>query len=390
MMKKLAIFLTAFILFVTMQPFQSKAAWSNTFYDVYVENQHYSNILYLAEKNIIKGYTMTEKYDGSSYSYQMFKPSNNVTNSQVATMLVRALDLGNTKYTNPGYKDITTKHSAYKEIAIATKLGFFPKSTYFNPNKPITREVMAYALTKAFNLNGTSSVEFKDVSPSTTYYSAIQALAANNITTGDNGLFKPKKNLTRAQFASFLTRALVPEARPTNNSYNYNQKLVPTNYGSSYTYKETYEGYSFKFDFDSVYNNNRYEDMHMTIMEGVLEDLMPRIEYYEDQERFTISANMGNAGASLTLPYPFKTGTTYQYKADHYDSDVQHKVKVVTTNGLYKVGGNIYKDVIIVTEEIYFEDSSYPMYATFMFRKSMGLLHMFTEAGEYDLVKIVN
>jgi hypothetical protein len=68
---------------------------------------------------------------------------------------------------------------------------------------------MAYALVKAFNLKGSYYEEFKDVPSTHPYFSYIDTLAANRITTGvGDGRFLPNNSVTRTSYSVFIARAL--------------------------------------------------------------------------------------------------------------------------------------------------------------------------------------
>lgn len=380
-MKKSLTILLLLILCLSIKAPSSYAEWDLEFKDLPPNNPHYSNIYYLADLGIIKG-----------YSDFTFKPSNYVTKRQVAVMLVRALDLEHEKYSDPGFKDVTKKDSAYKEISIATQKGFFFKSAYFKPDEYITRESMAFALTKAFKLTGTSTTTFLDVPKNHSAYLSIQALAANNITTGSNGKFNPKDKLTRAQFASFLTRAMLPAARPSNTIYNYGYGLVPTKYGSTYIYSRDYEMSNNLYIFNSVYDHSRFiENSRTTIMDGFYNsdtDLTLRIEYFENFTRFNISVSMPYVGAELELKYPIKEGMKYTKRGiDQFGNNAKWDYTVRTTNGIYKAGGKIYTKVVIVDELKYLDGDS-PLYTTYYLVKDLGLVAFDTEVGSFNLISV--
>lgn len=155
-------------------------------------------INYLSGIGIINGFT-----DGS------FKPNVSVTRGQTAIMLVRALGINTANRPNPGFKDLSPKHSAYKYIAALVDEGLYPKGVNYAPDKPLKREEMARMLVRAYSLKGNKNVTFKDVPKSYWAHPYISVLAENGITTGySNGTFKPKEEVTRGQFSVFLSRAL--------------------------------------------------------------------------------------------------------------------------------------------------------------------------------------
>ncbi|WP_249685301.1 S-layer homology domain-containing protein, partial [Bacillus velezensis] len=83
------------------------------------------------------------------------------------------------------------------------------KGQEFKPSAFVTREEMSSILSRAFELSGLSSVQFKDVTPNDWAYSSVQALVKNEIVFGiADGTFQPERFLTRAEFAVMRARFL--------------------------------------------------------------------------------------------------------------------------------------------------------------------------------------
>lgn len=177
------------------------------FSDVAPQNSHHVNILKLSDQHIINGYS-----DGR------FRPNAKVTNRQAALMLARALQLPVTNVKAPKFKDVSKNDSAYAEIAAATAAGLFPDGDKFNPNSFISRASMARALQRAFNVQrGSQTYGIKDVPSSHWAYQYIMPLVTTGISTGyADKTFKPAEGVTRAQFASFLNRALTYKSTDKN------------------------------------------------------------------------------------------------------------------------------------------------------------------------------
>lgn len=385
-MKKLLSIIAITALFCVGNGLAAQATWSYHFSDFNDQNPHHDSIYYLAEKGIIKGYTVTEYGE----TYQEFRPNKHVTNAHVARMLVRALKLENERYVDPGFKDVPKSHDAYKEIAIATSYGFFEKGGLFKPNEPMTRERVALTLTKGFNLTGKSTLQFKDVPETSAYYDAIQALASNNITIGDNGNFSPKKNVTRGQFASFLTRTILPETRPTNDVYDQNSGLLPTNYGSTYVYHEFFEGDEIPYVLDSVYDFSKDDSYKVTRVDGFTEfeegeSEYSLIEYYEDADKFSVLFKPAYGNERLSINFPIKANTSQT--RTYYDYELQESItettKVMTTNGIFKAGDTIYTDVIVIEVK---KSTDYDP-TTFYLAKDVGVLAVWPGSGYYELAK---
>jgi hypothetical protein len=91
-----------------------------------------------------------------------------------------------------------------------------PVNDLYCPDRAVTREQMATFLTRALDLPAGSAV-FTDTAGSV-HEANISALAAAGITQGCNppvnDMFCPDKSVTRAQMATFLTRALNLDASP--------------------------------------------------------------------------------------------------------------------------------------------------------------------------------
>lgn len=147
----------------------------------------------------------------------LYCPSATVTREQMASFLVRGLDLpaGSAVFT-----DIAeSPHAA--DIATLATAGITrgcnpPVNDQFCPSATVTREQMASFLVRALDLPAGSAV-FSDVGDSV-HISDIGALASAGITKGcnppDNDMFCPQDPVTREQMASFLARALGLDTAP--------------------------------------------------------------------------------------------------------------------------------------------------------------------------------
>ncbi|MDT8858827.1 S-layer homology domain-containing protein [Alkalihalobacillus sp. MEB130] len=173
---------------------------SGQYHDVPNSFWAYNEIKRLGESEIINGY--------NDYT---FRPNNEITRSQVARLLARALNLKPTNYSGD-FNDVNPNTSGYEEIQAVVDAGLFlgDSNGNFRPNDRFTRAHIAIVFDRAFNLPETvSAAGFTDVSSSSNAYDAIQRLAASGITTGhSDNTFRPNNSTTRAQLAVFLHRAL--------------------------------------------------------------------------------------------------------------------------------------------------------------------------------------
>ncbi|RSL33633.1 hypothetical protein D7Z54_10005 [Salibacterium salarium] len=170
-----------------------------TFSDVSKDYWAAGPIEYLAEQNIINGYN-----DGT------YRPSAELKRSQAASIMVRAFDLNRDNRANPGFSDVDSDFHAYKDIATVAEEDIISgDGSEFRPNDDLTRAQMAMILVRAFDLEESEPADtFEDVDSDYWAYEAIETLAAHDIGKGSDGAFNPGDPVTRAQFATFMERAM--------------------------------------------------------------------------------------------------------------------------------------------------------------------------------------
>ncbi len=162
------------------------------------------HIGYLANKNQIAGYL-----DGSYKPYQV------ITRAEAATLLGRALKYDGTQ-TNTIFKDVSNDSfaSGYIQKAVEADIITGYDDGTFKPDKTVSRAEMAILISKAFQLPTSSSTQntFSDVSPSMAAYAYILPTIEAKVTKGySDGTFRPYENMTRSEFAAFLTRVQTDE-----------------------------------------------------------------------------------------------------------------------------------------------------------------------------------
>lgn len=177
---------------------------SAAFTDVNPSDSHTQNIEKLVELGYIKGFQ-----DGT------FKPYNNVTRGQVAKIFARILkDWG---YEAPedkvAFTDIPLDHKDQELVEAAAMVKYYGimtgKNGVLNPNANITREQMAKVIVETFGLQKPEGfvsqiTDLDQADP--TFREYIQILEANGVTTVKE--YKPKANVSRAAFATFVVRAM--------------------------------------------------------------------------------------------------------------------------------------------------------------------------------------
>jgi|GEM_PF-1401301 len=136
-----------------------------------------------------------------------FCPKGEVTRGQMASFLTRALDLPSTSR-DYFSDDNTNKHHSNINALAASGITVGCGGTRFCPDGTVTREQMATFLVRALNLPPTSRDYYSDDNDSI-HEARINALAASDITRGCSDItFCPSGAVLREQMAAFLRRAL--------------------------------------------------------------------------------------------------------------------------------------------------------------------------------------
>jgi N-acetylmuramoyl-L-alanine amidase len=108
------------------------------------------------------------------------------------------------------FYDLDSTHRAYPEVSYLAG-GKIVNGTggYFYPNREVTRAEAATMLGRALNLNGTKRVTwFKDVDSSSFASGYIQSAAEKSIISGyQDGTFRPDNKVTRGEMALLINRA---------------------------------------------------------------------------------------------------------------------------------------------------------------------------------------
>jgi hypothetical protein len=152
-----------------------------------------------------------------------FCPDEPVTRGQVASFLVRALDLPPATGEDAFTDDDTSPHEADINALVAagiTKGCNPPDNTMFCADRPITRGEMAAFLVRGFGYEMPSGADTFTDDDYSVFEGQIEALAAAGITSGcGETVFCPERPIRRKNLAVFLVRALhlqpiVPPIRP--------------------------------------------------------------------------------------------------------------------------------------------------------------------------------
>lgn len=161
------------------------------------------------------------------YSDNTFKPSKNITIAEASTILVRLMGKVNEskEYTKSDLPGLKATDWFYNTICYLDAFGYFDSFDKFDANRPITRAEFVSMIIEAKRLGeSTSTLEFNDVPKDYKYANAIKSAVASGLVTGyDGNVFKPEKEITRAEVVVVINRAL--GVAETANLFYRNKKL---------------------------------------------------------------------------------------------------------------------------------------------------------------------
>lgn len=241
-----------------------------TFYDVEnSRNSHTEAIQYLNNLNVYDYKT------GNQFNFS--KPVSRAEVSKILQTILSndpALSIPKVRSYNGKFKDVTNSTPFAKEIIWAYESGIFDGDEYgnFNPDQPVKRSHLSKILVESLKLNGGKQVSFKDVSKSSWYYDYVNILASSGITTGnEQNQFLPNNNVTSAQMATFLYRALIfkttgEAVSPPTPPATEKPDAATTMYNSEYDFAWKQTGKNLEFELEGV-DNNKIVARYMTKQE---------------------------------------------------------------------------------------------------------------------------
>ncbi len=198
------------------------------------------------------------------YSDNSFRPNEQVTRSQFATMLVKSLGL-ETKSKTQTFKDVPAKRWDFKAVEAAKAyLTGYKKSDgklYFYGERSAVREDMAVALVKALELTvvsdgGELEKVFDDYeSISENLRDFVYTAYKEGIMFGSDGKFNPQGSLTRAEAAALLEKLIEKTEKVVIDDEIIDEDKVVLGDDSDATLSNLkYDGMSVKdFDKDDTY-----------------------------------------------------------------------------------------------------------------------------------------
>lgn len=149
----------------------------------------------------------------TGYQDGTFRPDGNVTRAEFVTMVNKIID-----YDGKGtieFDDVKSDDWFYDQVRIAQEIGYISgySATEFGPNDNITREQAAAILARIQYLKADSEAanKFTDNTDISSWaVGSVGAASSNGFIKGHNdGSFKPKDNLSRAEAVTMLDNVLL-------------------------------------------------------------------------------------------------------------------------------------------------------------------------------------
>ncbi|KHE71495.1 S-layer homology domain-containing protein [Halobacillus sp. BBL2006] len=167
-------------------------------------------INYLVEKEIVNGYP-----DGT------FQPNDPITRAEASKVIISELGIDLDSISKDQSFPDVGEHWAKDYINAASSEGIINgyKDGTFEPNAHLKRSELAAILIRAYNLEGGETDGFKDMTVDHWAFPYVAALLNHNITTGyEDNTFRPSREVTRAEFSTFLSRILNESFRVEENA----------------------------------------------------------------------------------------------------------------------------------------------------------------------------
>lgn len=198
--KKIILWALAFLMAFTVNAPFSAAAAAVSFPDMP------ANWSTKALENAVKNGLITgvPGKGGSLY----IRPNNTLKRAEMASIINKAFNCDQ-EASMSGVNDVKTEDWFYKHMALAVQMGSFAKASAMRPNDNITREEAFTVLAKVFKLPEAKDYStfnrFSDAGSVSEYAKGrIASLLENDYIAGSGNWIHPKKNITRAEFATVM------------------------------------------------------------------------------------------------------------------------------------------------------------------------------------------
>lgn len=251
-----------------------------------------------------------------------FAPSSSVTRAELATFISRTFQYTEGESART-YTDIEEGKWYTQAISAISSRGLmYIPGSQFEPNKPATREEVAYIIAKAYHMQATDdqTTSFTDEATISAWAKeAVQALAERGVIKGNpDGSFRPKAPVTRAEVVTILEN-ITPHRIQISGQYNepvYEGNVMIT--ASDVTMKDT------------VINGNVY------ITEGVdagsikLDNVTIHGNLYIASGKVTLSGTYNEVYLSSMAPFDFTKGTIKKLVVTVPNTSVRLRENTVT------------------------------------------------------------
>ncbi|RSL32109.1 S-layer homology domain-containing protein [Salibacterium salarium] len=180
-----------------------KTEAAETFSDVSSDFWASGSIQRLAEDAVINGYS-----DGT------FQPGQEIKRGQVAELLTTAFNLDTSENPDSTFNDLSDDSYFTPYAEAVQEAGYITgrnNNTEFAAGMDLSREQMATILVRAFELERIDEEDaiVSDINQAAeSHQDNIEILAQHGVTQTEDGVFRPKDTVSRAQFAVFLERAM--------------------------------------------------------------------------------------------------------------------------------------------------------------------------------------
>lgn len=167
---------------------------------------------------------VTSKNFMAKTSANTFSPNSAISRADAVTTIARALNLDKATKFKPKFVDVDTNSTYYYALSQLAERGAVKDGTNFNPNSQITRAQFVTILAAAFEIevDDVNKKAFKDLSKNYWAKNSIESLADLGIIGGVDGInFAPERKVSRAQMAIFICRALEFKTKVNNNEIIY-------------------------------------------------------------------------------------------------------------------------------------------------------------------------
>ena len=182
------------------------------------QQDRYSDVTGGVHKPAIDALGGTGLFDGTLCDDGRFCPRDPIKRSTMAVWLIRALtDEDPPPAQDSRFSDVPAGRWWVGHVELLAQLGITAgcgtDPPRYCPERPVTRAEMATFLTRAFNLQPGQPAGFADVDEGSSHAAGINAIAAAGVTAGCSTEplhYCPERPVTRAEMATFLARAYVP------------------------------------------------------------------------------------------------------------------------------------------------------------------------------------